>query len=373
MLRIMLCGAHDTDRIREDFVKVAAGFGAEVWHYLSGDILYINHGQASWDTNSRDTVRNAHLCVFVVLESYGSITWRTELREALSTGKPILVLCLDRTYQTYQALTRNVALSAVTDPGQQHLIATLREVESERKLTVVSFSYGSFEETLRRHLSRLFELALRQVQVRNSRVALRQIFTDSAGLSAAQLVTTAEIATDEFEEKTLRKQAIHALAAHGAADEDTIVTLLSSMEQGVQRLTVELLPRLYTTRTVDPEFFAHCIALANRSADVGVARRLIPALLDIDLAAAVRALETLELVESGARRRLAETLEAYEPQITDPELVDTVCGLLDRCLTSESEADWKARCRAFHERLTATVPGAAGRPNGIPDQPAHPD
>ncbi|MEH0934787.1 hypothetical protein [Micromonospora psammae] len=353
MLRIMLCGAHDTERYREDFVEVASGFDAEVWHYLSGDILHINHAQASWVTNSRDTVRNAHVCVFVIVESFGSITWQTELREALAVGKPILVLCLDKTYQAYKTLTRDVALSAVTDPDRRKLIEIIHEVGSERQLTIVPFSYGKFTEKLKSQLSRLFEQALGQMEVRNRRAAVARILSEASRLSRSELLLSAEIAVDEFENKISRKQAIRALAAHRAADEETILTLLSSMEQGVQRLTVELLPQLYAERMADPEFFAHCIAVANRSADVGVARRLIPALLDIDLPTAVRAMATLQLVESGARRRLAETLETYEPHLVDPEVVQGVCALLDRCLTSESEADWKARCRAFHERLTA--------------------
>ncbi|TDB71562.1 hypothetical protein [Micromonospora sp. KC723] len=360
MLRIMLCGAHDTERFREDFIEVATGFDAEVWHYLSGDILHVNHAQANWVTNSRETVRNAHVCVFLTVESYGEITWQTELREALTQGKPILVFCLDDTYRAYRTLTRDVSLSAITDPGKQKLVAILGEVESERQLTVIPFSYGRFKERFRSQLSRLVEQALRQIEERNKRMAVARILHEPSRLTRSELLVSADIATDEFENKSWRKQAIHALAAHGADDDELILALMSSMEQGVQRLTIELLPKLYTARPADPEFFAHCIAMANRSSDIGVTRRLIPALLEIDLPAAVRAMATLDLVESGARRRMFETLETFAQHLTDPEVVEGVCTLLARCLTAESEADWKARCRAWHQRLTSGRPGDGG-------------
>lgn len=372
MLRIMLCGAHDTERYLEDFIHVATGFDAEVWHYLSGDILHVNHAEASWEANSRDTVRHAHVCVFVIVEAYGEITWRTELREALAIGKPILVFCLDRTYQVYKTLTREAA--GVRDPDKQKLVDILREVESERRLTIIPFSYGGFKDRFKSQLSRLTELALRQMEERNKRAAVARIFNEPTRLSRSELLVGAEIAVDEFENKIARKQAIRALAAHRAADEEIIIALMSSMEQGVQRLVIELLPQLYVPRPADPEFFAHCISVANRTADVGVARRLIPALVDIDLPAAVRAMATLELVESGARRRLAETLETYEQHMTDPEVIDGVCSLLARCLTSESELDWKTRCRAFYERLTSSRPRDRDHSNHNGDaRPQSPD
>jgi hypothetical protein len=98
MLEIMLCGASDTDRVRNEFVQVIEGFGASPLHYLSGDILHINSATATWDRNSTTTVRSADLCVFVIVERYGEITWTRELREALDIGKPFVVLCLADTY-----------------------------------------------------------------------------------------------------------------------------------------------------------------------------------------------------------------------------------------------------------------------------------
>ncbi len=108
MLEIMLCGAEDTDQVRAEFVQVVEACGGIPLHYLSGDVRYINSLASSWTENSKATVEDADLCVFVIVERFGSITWETELRAALNAGVPFLVLCLASTYATYVTLTRTI-------------------------------------------------------------------------------------------------------------------------------------------------------------------------------------------------------------------------------------------------------------------------
>lgn len=88
MLRLMLCGASDMDKVERQFSEVAADFGAEAMCYLDGRVRYRNSATASWVENSRMSVSSADLCVFVILEKYGEITWTTELSEALALGVP---------------------------------------------------------------------------------------------------------------------------------------------------------------------------------------------------------------------------------------------------------------------------------------------
>jgi hypothetical protein len=357
MLQIMLCGASDTANVREDFVKVVTEFGGQPWHYLSGHIVHLNSVGASWRDNSVSTVQHADLCVFVIVENYGEITWKTELHEAMISGKPFLVLCLDRTYQTYLALIKNVGdLSAVTDTGKQNLVKVIQELETDRQLTIVPFSYGLFDTELRRQLATLFALSLQRLEERNRRGAVSRIFKDPSRLTLSDLELTTRMAVDELEDKIVRKQAIRALAARTAADEETTLTLLSSAEQGVQRLAVQLLAHLYSRRPAEPEFFEHCVSIVNQSDDVGLARRLIPSLLDIDLSAAIDALSELDLTEVGARRRLANILEDHENAILAAGLENPVRSLLARCLDATSESDWKTRCRAFEGRLAQGPP-----------------
>ena len=62
----MLCGAEDTDIIKDPFVNVVTGFGGNALSYLLGNIEYENTSQASFTKNSIDTVKKANLCVFVI-------------------------------------------------------------------------------------------------------------------------------------------------------------------------------------------------------------------------------------------------------------------------------------------------------------------
>src|SRR5436309_1205281 len=129
MLQIMLCGAADTEDVRDQFVDVVAGLGAQPLHYLSGDVWYTNSPTASWNVNSTQTVLEADVCVFVVIRRYGEITWSTELEAALEAGKPFIVLCLDKTYQRYLTLLHHVTdLSAISDPAERHLVEVLRDM-----------------------------------------------------------------------------------------------------------------------------------------------------------------------------------------------------------------------------------------------------
>ncbi|MFI5501554.1 hypothetical protein ACIA5E_21030 [Nocardia asteroides] len=86
-MRVMLCGASDTDDVRDQFAEVITGFGGEPLHFLSGSIQYLNSADASWSKNSEITIRAADLCVFVIVEDFGEITWGTELR-SLSSPSP---------------------------------------------------------------------------------------------------------------------------------------------------------------------------------------------------------------------------------------------------------------------------------------------
>lgn len=348
----MLCGASDMKDVVTQFVEVTSQLGGEPWHYLSGEILYRNSATASWDRNSRRTVAAADLCVFVVLRDYGKLTWGTELRGALDEGKPFLILCLASTYDEYYALRANLnSTTAIADEGKRNLVETLTEVEFERQLTIVRFDYGNFAEVYRREASKLFAEGLEALQARSRREALAGLLVSPDKLSTRDLVVAEEIAVDEFEDKTIRKQAVLALLARGAASEDVALNLVRSREQGVQRLAIANLPGLYRQRPPDPDFLADCVALANDADDVGLLRRLIPAVFEIDVAAAITVLAGLDLTEIGTRRRLATALEANEEGIIRAGMNPAAIALLERCLQKSETEGWLARCRAYVERL----------------------
>lgn len=350
----MLCGASDTDRVRAEFTEVVSGFGGEPLHYLSGDILHMNAAGSDWRMNSEMTVDAADLCVFVIVERFGEITWSTELKRARAAGKPFLLFCLHSTYTTYLGLRRHV-------PDPQHLrsdeerglVALMNDLESDsRQETVIPFAYGSFGTMLRSHMASLFYLTLRAQQARNRRQAVAHMLEVSRQLRRADFELVVEIATDDLEEKALRKRALLALAAGPGLESDDVLDVLSASEQGVQRLAAERLADLYRDRPADLEFFGQCVQIANASDDVGTARRIVPALLDIDLAAGIEALASLALTEIGLRRRTVEQLLAREAEIVAGGLVDDALTLLARCLEETHDVGWKTRARDLRNRLT---------------------
>ncbi len=352
MLQIMLCGASDTEDVREQFVGVVAGMGAQPLHYLSGDVWYTNSPTANWSVNSKQSVLQADICVFVVMRRFGEITWSTELQAALETGKPFIVLCLDNTYQQYLTLLHHISdLSAITDQTERHLVEVLRDMERERQLTIVSFSLATVADTLRRQLAAQFKMGMDLVHSRNQRAALALTMASPEKLRREDLQRLGELAADELEDKGPRKRAIRVLARAGGLDEEELLALLESSEQGVQRLAIQELPGLYRTRPPDSSFLRQLVEIANQADDVGVARRLIASIIELDLGMALHVLVDLSLPEEGSRRRLAQALESKEREIRDENLREIAIKLSDRCLLGPTGTDWKQACRDFQKRL----------------------
>jgi len=370
VLTVMLCGASDTEDVESAFTRVVTSFGAEPWNYLSGRVLYRNSASASWIANSRRTVAEADICVFVIMRRYGTITWNTELSAALDAGKPFILLCLQSTYTEYLSLTRNVRAEAMSDPDKRSLIELLTELEAERQLTIVPFEMSAFADVLRRETSKTFEVGIQHLTARMQAESLIALLGDPSRLTNRQLAAAEALAVDDFEEKKNRKFAIDALVARRAASLDTVLALLASREQGVQRYAVLNLGALYTARPAAPEFFDDCITLVNRSDDTGLVRRLVPALFSIDVGIAVATLVNLDFTEIGTRRRVAQELETHEAQIRSGNLRANALVLLARCLASGVEAGWLGRCRALVSRLNvdeaAEPPPPDAEPGGSP-------
>lgn len=353
VLEVMICGAEDTKIVARQFAEVVREFGGDPWHYLSGRVAHLNSANASWEANSRRTVRKASLCVFVILEQYGEITWSVELNEALGAGKPFLLFCLGETYQRYLTLNRGLtSLDAILDPNDRLLVMMMREVESDRQLTIVPFEHGYFKDELRRQMASLFAQTLELLETRNQRVRLVAVLTDRGRLTVADRQLLAALVVDETEEKNRRKRGLVALSAEGGLAEDEVRELLDSGEEGVQRLTIELLPNLIAS-PVDDEFMSFCVQVANLSDDVGIARRLVPVLFRLDVRLAVQALDSLELTDVGTRRRLASAIEEHENAIRDAGLAPMGAELAGRCRASSTEAGWIKRCEALIRRLSA--------------------
>ncbi|UGT60150.1 hypothetical protein [Nocardia asteroides] len=353
MLRVMLCGAGDTDEILDQFAETIGQIGGEPLDFRSGTIRYLNSEGSSWSGNSRLTVQEADLCVFVIVEQFGKITWEHEIREARRSGKPFIIMCLTRTYTRYLNLRDALTdTGAIRDEHDRRLLDLLRELEFA-EYTVVTFTHANFVQRLKGQLATHFHVLLQDQQQRNRRAAIGRSIAQGLPLGAEERLLATRIAADEFEDKNLRKRAVSALAAAGV-DADTALELAAAEEQGVQRTAISSFAELYRERPPDPDVLLQCVQIANASDDVGVGRRFVPVLLDIDLAAGVTALGQLDISEIGVRRRIAENLERYEQGIVDPLVRAEALALLARCLEDTAETGWKARCRQLRDRLSAS-------------------
>lgn len=354
MLDVLLCGASDTAEVRDKFVQVVAEFGGTPLHYQSGDILYVNTANSTWAENSQASVQSSDLCVFVTVRAVGSITWTTEFREVVTSGKPFVMLCLDTTYSRYLNLSQAARSDTdhATESDDRVLLETLAAVERDHQVTIVPFPAAGFAEVLRRQLANTYAVSLRLLETQNRRRFLRTLFSDPESLTAHHLEWAIELALDEMEEKGPRKQAILALALRHAASEEVTLALLGSPDQGVQRLAFARLPDLYVERPPGRDFLIAVIEIANTTDDVGVARRLLPTLFEMDLTTALDALTSLNLSDIGLRRRLTEQLELHEDRIRDLGLVSAALRLAQRAQAGSDDQDWKKRLKQFIERHT---------------------
>lgn len=348
----MLCGARDTDEIKDEFASVVRGFGGEPWHYLSGSIHHLNAEGEGWDENSRGSVHRADLCVFVILRRRGARTWGVELQEAIRAGKPMRILCLGETYRRYLVSSRPGADSAGLGEDDAKLFELLRELEVSRQLTIIPFELDYFADELRRALGSLFSATLELLEVRNRRTSVLAGLKRDEPLDSTEIATLRALALDDSEDKEPRKRAIALLAHSGGMAEADVLDLLRSTEQGVQRITAGLLSQLCAGGSPADDFFSECVEVANESDDVGMARRLIPSLVGLDLDHALRAFDGLDLAEVGARRRLAAALEAAEPAIVERGLRRRAAALARRCATAEGSG-WVSRCKELIARLEA--------------------
>lgn len=348
----MLCGASDTVQVSAAFETTVRNLGGEALWYQAGTISYLNGPDSNWAANSRRTVSSADLCVFVIIEHYGEITWSTELDEALTAGVPFIILCLRTTYNEYNILRRNGLVDSIPLESKKNLVTVMMQIESERQLTVVPFDMTNFHSTLVQQTSMLLKLSLQQLSERNKRIALYSTLRTAKMLSPLELDLAEKIATDEFEDRNKRILALKAIANRGTASESMITSVVASNDRDVQRAAFDFLPQLCSTNLIGQGFFEDCVTIANTVDDVGIGRRLIPALFKIDPSAAVETLTHLDLSEIGCRRRLAAALEDTRATVfEDTSTRQFAIDLLRRCTgNSPQEEGWLGRARRLLEQ-----------------------
>lgn len=315
MLEIMLCGAHDVGDLAQMFSEVASDFGATPWWYNDGRIYHTNSRTSSWEENSRATVKRVDVCVFVILNRYGDITWNTELEQALESGKPFVVLALDSAWNRYATLLRTITDPAsIRSEDDQKMIDVLRSM-GEYNFTPVTFSLGAFKEKLRFALSMQFEHGINLLQTHNQRKALLQSLTKKDKLSQRQIDQLISLASDDYHEnKYERKTAIRRLAADEVRNGDFVLEVCKSFEQGVQRLAFDLLPSLVPL-PIEDSALRELAQIAAGIDDVGVARRLTLAVAKLQPSKLDILLEGMGSLEEGIRRRAYEGVDRHYAQV----------------------------------------------------------
>ena len=155
----MMCGADDVKEYANDFKNVTKEFGGVSSFYQDGSIIYRNGQNASWEDNSVLSVKDADICVFVIREKVGRITWEKEFITAYDNCVPLLILCFDDThnkYLNYREYKKNISDKKTID-----VIELLDSLYNKRQ-TPVCFGGGSgFLEVLRAQLSNMIREGLR--------------------------------------------------------------------------------------------------------------------------------------------------------------------------------------------------------------------
>lgn len=346
MQEIMLCGARDAAEVAKAFSEVVRDFGATPWFYQDGRILHTNSRTSSWVENSRATVRKVDICVFAILDKYGDITWSEELSEALELGKPFIVMALESSWTRYTTLLHTISdPRSIRSEDDQKMVDVLRFI-SEFQFTVVSFSYDTFKEKLRYSLSNLFSQSVDLLQVHNQRKALLQSLNGKEGLSRRQIDQLISLAADEcHENKYERKTAIRRLAAEEVRDDEFLLEVCRSAEQGVQRIAFDLLPFLIV-KPANDSLLRELAQIGANTDDVGVARRLVVSLAEIAPSKMDVLLEEMGSLEEGVRRRAFEGVERNYDQVLGEWGSGRMKRFLKQCeATSADQASWLERLR----------------------------
>lgn len=332
MIQMMLCGAHDVGDLTRAFTDVAQDFGAEPWFYQQGKIKHVNSYTSRWTENSRATVKKVDICIFVMLDRYGDITWNHELDAALQVGKPFVVLALESAWIRYSNFQHSLTDSdALRSEDDRHMVELLRMISADYQITVTPFTYVTFKEKLRGELACLFQAGVELVEGRNQRAILLDALGGGEPLNRGQVEQLIALATDEYEtNKLARKLALRRLAADGVRDDELVLEVCRSSEQGIQRLGFDLVPDLLTV-SPNEDIVRELAQIASGTDDVGIPRRLILALGKVESAMTDVVLDAIESVEEGVRRRAFEVVEKNWDAVLSAWGAERMRLFLDAC------------------------------------------
>lgn len=343
-MKIMLCGASDTKSIREAFENVVSGFGAQAMTFLTATHTYENSSYSSSSSNSRASVRDAQICVFVIKGSYGSYTWNDEFDEVLREGVPFIVMCDESKFNEYQVLCSKKL--GFPDEEKQ-LFELIDKLVNFYDLAICPFVETSFEKILRYQLGQLVEIAMKKYTSLRQRESAKYLLKTGTKLSKKDIYLLKEIALDEYELKRIRKDAILRLSEYQSLDKDSVIDLIESPEQGVSRFTLDNIDKLMPSSEYSKGFLCECVQTVNSIDDTGARRRLIMHICDVDLEMGLYALDELLLNEVGSKRRLINELVSRKDEIISAGLQEQAMKLAAKCFDKKKDDGWKEEGEKF--------------------------
>ncbi len=355
-MNIMLCGANDIKDILPFFNEVSKEIGFQALNFINGDVMYHNYGEDKWVRNSKLTVHNADVLVFVINSKYGELTWNTEFETALQSGKNFIVLCNTETYQFYRQLADSKLRIAKTKESKNiNLIYQLiQKLELEEKVTIVTFSLIELKGILKKHLLALFKKGIGLLESENKKNSFLPVLMSSAFNDAPKkFINTRneelcrELLFDYFENKEIRKRAMDYFMTSKTLSEDDIIKICLDPEQGVARKAVQHINLLVAKKHDLALLFAEIIpSVANE--EVGIVRRAIASFIELDLS---KSIEYFHLffpsADVGTPRRI---IMAFRDRIAtlkqlfrkEKDLVKTFVDLISLCINYKTEAGgWK--------------------------------
>ncbi len=320
-MQIMMCGSKDVESFLEPFQEQVYLIESQPISYLDGNLAYSNF--QNWKENSIDTLKASDVAVFVVNQQYGKITWEEEFKVANQEGTNYIILCQQDTYNNY--LNFNWAAEAIQNSTENTLnvYKALLEVDRLQK-TIIPFTVNTFAPTLRKQLNILLTKAAKALKSENRKSIILQIVRSRDQHSVRELakkennVFLKELLRDIFQAKEVRKRILECftLIEELYLVDAEIIDLLNDSEQGVRRKTIQLLPQLIRKGISNLDFlFENIMKLSDDADDVGIDRRAIVSMLEIDMILATRHLLSLKMDDIGTPRRIVQWFEAHEDAI----------------------------------------------------------
>ncbi len=359
MMNIMLCGASDLKGwVSETFASVSASFGLQPLAF-GGDqhAVFRFDNYSTYIANSTQSLQHADIVVFVLLRKYGKITWEIEYREALLLGKPFLVYWLESTFREY-----------INRPPGDHPdeLASLLSLLHEQQRTIIPFNEENFEKQLDNGIMTIFSQGVNLLKNENMNKGLRGIIMNHDYRASVLERRPADeerrlknLLFDIWEHKTFRKAILAYFSQHPELlSTDEIVSLIDDPEQGVKREAVNRLARFVRPDTPLNPLFEQVVELAKEDTDVGVARRAILSLFEINRSLAALHLQALFPVDDiGIPKRIAQWVNRVLPRkdegvLPDKAFIRHAEKLLFLCQEyAETDSEWKKTAKNTYERL----------------------